>query len=590
VASSLGRDIVLDILAKDDTSKGTKSAGSNFDTLKKKVDGVSASGSSMGTKFKSGISALAGPAAAVGGALLAFGVAAGKAASDAQQSLGATQAIFGKTADSIIAKSNEAATKYGLSANEYRNSANIIGSLFKNQGVAQDQLGGKTDDMIKKASDLAAVFGGTTADAVDALSSAFKGEFDPLEKYGISIKQSTVSTEAMRLAGVKTTKDWNKLTDAQKRAYTQQATANLINKQSASTQGQFAAQTSTSAEKLQIVKAKFANLSAELGEKLLPVFNKVLDVGTKILAWMEKHKTLVTILAIVIGSLVVVTWALNIAMLANPVGLIIAGIVALIAVIVYVATKTQFFQTIWQAVWGFFKAVGAWFAGPFVDFFKTAWSIIVDGFKAYVGIWMAIGKSIWDFFKAIGAWFSGPFVDFFKKVGKAIANWASDVWKNITDKWNAVINFVKGLPGKITAATKGMWDGIKNAFRAAINWIIDKWNGLHFTIPGVDTHIPGIGKIGGFTLNTPDIPRLAEGGIVKARSGGTAAVIAEAGRDEVVAPLDKLQGYMQPPVIHIYIGDREITDIVQVEIAEQNRQTRRSYRAGAGARIAAVTR
>jgi hypothetical protein len=56
-------------------------------------------------------------------------------------------------------------------------------------------------------------------------------------------------------------------------------------------------------------------------------------------------------------------------------------------------------------------------------------------------------------------------------------------------------------------------------------------------MPSVDTHIPGVGKVGGFTLGTPDIPKLAGGGIVKARPGGTLVLAGEGGRDEAVVPL-----------------------------------------------------
>ena len=71
---------------------------------------------------------------------------------------------------------------------------------------------------------------------------------------------------------------------------------------------------------------------------------------------------------------------------------------------------------------------------------------------------------------------------------------------------------------------------VQNAFRSAINWIIDKWNGLSFTIPSID--IPGLGKIGGNIVLDPEDPRLAEGGtIIPYRPGGTLVQVAEAGRD-----------------------------------------------------------
>jgi hypothetical protein len=80
-----------------------------------------------------------------------------------------------------------------------------------------------------------------------------------------------------------------------------------------------------------------------------------------------------------------------------------------------------------------------------------------------------------------------------------------------------------------------MFNGIKDAFREAINFIIRAWNGLEFRIPGFS-----IGPIGydGFTLGVPDIPLLADGGIV---NRATLAVIGEAG-PEAVVPLDQMRG------------------------------------------------
>lgn len=192
-------------------------------------------------------------------------------ASQAQQSIGATETVFGRYSKSVIRDSSAAATAVGLSGDEYRNNANLIGSLFRNQGVATDQLAGKTKTMITRASDLAATFGGSTSTAVEALGSAFKGEFDPLEKYGISIKQSTVNAEALRVAHVKSTAEFNKLTLAQQTAAKQQATSNLITKQSAASAGAFAKESGTLANVQQKMSAQWTNLKATLGTALLPV-------------------------------------------------------------------------------------------------------------------------------------------------------------------------------------------------------------------------------------------------------------------------------------------------------------------------------
>jgi hypothetical protein len=243
-----------------------------MDHTKKKTEGFD---KAAGRAFKAiGVGAVIGLGIA-GKSLIDLGKQAVTAASDSEQSMGATESVFKQYAGTVIKTSKTAAKEYGISANTYRENANILGSLFKNQGVSVDQLAGKTKGMIGTASDLAATFGGTTTEAVEALSSAFKGEFDPIEKYGISLKQSTVNTEAMRVAHVKTTAAFGKLSDAQQTAAKSTAAANIIARQSKDAQGGFARETDTYAHKVQVLSAAWEDAKAELGKALIPTLAKV---------------------------------------------------------------------------------------------------------------------------------------------------------------------------------------------------------------------------------------------------------------------------------------------------------------------------
>jgi hypothetical protein len=85
-------------------------------------------------------------------------------------------------------------------------------------------------------------------------------------------------------------------------------------------------------------------------------------------------------------------------------------------------------------------------------------------------------------------------------------------------------------------ATMGFIANVITApFKAAFNAIAKLWNNtvgkLSFTVPG---WVPGIGGKG---FNVPDIPMLAQGGIV---TGPTLAMIAEGNEPEAIIPLSKL--------------------------------------------------
>ena len=81
---------------------------------------------------------------------------------------------------------------------------------------------------------------------------------------------------------------------------------------------------------------------------------------------------------------------------------------------------------------------------------------------------------------------------------------------------------------------------LPEGLKKAINKMIGMWNNfrLELRIPNnAGTRYFGIANQG-FTIDTPDVPYLAKGGIVPATRGGMLSIIGEAGRAERVEPLD----------------------------------------------------
>jgi hypothetical protein len=238
-----------------------KPAARGFQQAERSVGGFSSKLGKLGGIAATGV-------AAVGAAAAAIGLKAFEAASALEQSTGAVESVFGKQAAAIKANAKNAADSVGLSANAYQELASVMGSQLKNMGTAQDQLAPKTDKLIGLGADLAATYGGTTADAVGALSSLLRGETDPIERYGVSIKQADVNA---RMAADGT----DKLTGAQGKAARSAALMSLLTEQTGAAQGQAAREADTAAGSQQRLAAKFDNVMAILGEKLLPVFEKV---------------------------------------------------------------------------------------------------------------------------------------------------------------------------------------------------------------------------------------------------------------------------------------------------------------------------
>ena len=204
------------------------------------------------------------PAAAALTGIVALGTAAVKSASDQQQAFGALEAVYGKNADQVKKLAAGAATQVGLASADYAQLAAVLGAQLKGMGTAADELVPKTDELIGVGADLAATFGGTTADAVAAVSSLLRGERDPIEKYGIAIKQSDINAQ-LAAQGL------GKLEGAAKTQAEAQATLTLLTQQSADAHGQFARESDSAAGASQTAAAQFENTKATLGTALLPV-------------------------------------------------------------------------------------------------------------------------------------------------------------------------------------------------------------------------------------------------------------------------------------------------------------------------------
>jgi hypothetical protein len=160
-------------------------------------------------RAQSKIGGLALPAAAAGGAILALAVDAADSASEVEQSFGAIESVYKDNAQAVKDLATASAESTGLATSDYAQMAATIGAQLKNMGVDQADLVDQTQDLINKGSDLAATFGGDTSQAVSALSALLRGERDPIERYGVSIKQADI--DARLLAdGVVKASDANK--------------------------------------------------------------------------------------------------------------------------------------------------------------------------------------------------------------------------------------------------------------------------------------------------------------------------------------------------------------------------------------------
>lgn len=267
-------------------------------------------------------------------ALIGLGVQATDVASDLQQATGAVDSVFKEYADGVHEFAATAAQDVGLAKDQYSQLASVLGSQLKNLGIPLDETGAKTSDLIELGADLSAMYGGTAADAVAALSSLLRGERDPIERYGVSIKQADINARLGAQGLLELTGEARKNAELQ-------ATLAILTEQTADAHGTFARESDTASGAQQRANAAWRDAQGALGVAFLPLVVEGATALSEFAGWVEENQELALALGIglgiLAGSVLVLTaaqWAFNIAAAANPVGIVILLVAAAIGLLI----------------------------------------------------------------------------------------------------------------------------------------------------------------------------------------------------------------------------------------------------------------
>jgi hypothetical protein len=213
------------------------------------------------------------------------------AASDLEQQFGALDSIFKGNADEMKVFSKEM-NEIGLSSADAARQSSYLGAMLKGSGLSIEDTTDKTKDLVRLAGDLAATFGGTTSDAVSAIASLMRGERDPIERFGVSLKQ--VDVNAQMLTDAK-----NGLVFASEKEAAMNATLTLLYEKTTDAQGQAARESDTYAGVTAALTAKFTDMQAEIGTALLPVLSEFS-------AWLQTPEGEAKLQAIVDGIIEII--------------------------------------------------------------------------------------------------------------------------------------------------------------------------------------------------------------------------------------------------------------------------------------------
>ena len=207
--------------------------------------------------------------------------------------------------------------------------------------------------------------------------------------------------------------------------------------------------------------------------------------------------------------------ALNLALSMNPIGIVITLLVALATTFITLYTKCEWFRNGVNSVWSSIKSIFSGFSSFFKGVFSRDWTQTFGLLGVPINSFLNQTKSIINCVKGV---FNG-LITFFK--GVFTGNWRI--------AFQGLANVVKSIFGTMGAIIKSPI----NAAISGINMAIRGVNKLSFDIPD---WVPGLGGKH-FGIHIPQIPALAEGGIV---TKATMALVGEGKEHEAVIPLSKL--------------------------------------------------
>lgn len=184
----------------------------------------------------SGLKGIGGTLAKIGGALLAAGALRKGVgllkesvglASDLAETASKIDVVFGKNADGVTEWAKTSSAALVSTEKSVLDAVAGFDILLGNKGVNGAQGLAMSKNLTTLAGDLASFFNTDVSQAAGALTSALKGEMDPLEAYGVSLDQAALKKRAFDMGLVKTSVDMDKVKRATAAVAKAQADYNL---------------------------------------------------------------------------------------------------------------------------------------------------------------------------------------------------------------------------------------------------------------------------------------------------------------------------------------------------------------------------
>jgi len=284
-AKGIGKSIQSELqgpLAAGGTKAGEQSAKNFGSSLRGGMKNLDAAGTEAGQRvakgfggsLKAGLSSLPISPAFLGGTAVIGAVKfAIDAASNLQESVSKTDAVFKQNADEVKQWAETARESFGQSKQQALEAASTFGNLFQAFGVGLQPATEMSTTLTQLASDLASFNNTSVEEAIIALRSGLSGETEPLKRYGVALTDARLKQEALGLGLIR---DVKAPLDA---AAKSQAAYALIMKDTALAQGDFERTADGYANTMRTLQATISDVAAELGTQLLPALSELAKIA-----------------------------------------------------------------------------------------------------------------------------------------------------------------------------------------------------------------------------------------------------------------------------------------------------------------------
>ena len=313
------------------------------------------------------------------------------------------------------------------------------------------------------------------------------------------------------------------------------------------------------------------NAIASMAETAVPVIENLVNKFRDAVTWIKKNEeTVQTWAGVILGAtvtvgtfLLILNWSkimtaaanaikvvrlavlgFNAALLANPIGVVVALLAGLVAAFVYLWNNVEGFRKFWIKAWDLikssaqkawsaikkaFSSIGSWFSGKFKQVQKAGQDAMKNVQKWFSNAY----KSITRTFSNIGSWFGSKFRSAWNSIKNAFSSWGSffsGLWGKVKSKFGSIGSSIGTAMGN---AVKNGMNGALSKVESAIN----KGIGLINSAIRLANKLPGI-NVG--TVGKINLPRLAKGGVLERGQVG----ILEGSGAEAVVPLENNKAWL----------------------------------------------